>query len=198
MAVGWVGEAVLAVVAPPSRPGDPDGAAAPSHRQAGSARWVGRPWLAPSASSLSAEGFTMPTRVSRPPSCADVPRFVELSRPRAAQPVSAASKHAAPMRRRARFVDGRRSRLAAGRTRRAGAGVPAASGSRSWCRRRGGRARRWRPPREWSPGRRQAAPRSAPAAPRWAAQVGVVPGPTAVADRTKVRSRKRLTARPGC
>ena len=44
------------------------------------------------------------------------------------------------------FVDGRGSRLAAGRTPRAGAGVPAASGSRSWCRRRGCRARRWRPP----------------------------------------------------
>lgn len=37
------------------------------------------------------------------------------------------------------FVDGRGSRRAAGRTRRVGAGVPAASGSKSWCRRRGDR-----------------------------------------------------------
>jgi hypothetical protein len=44
----------------------------------------------------------------------------------------------------AAFVDGRGSRPAAGRTPLAGAGVPAASGSRS-CRRRGCRARRWRP-----------------------------------------------------
>jgi transposase InsO family protein len=40
------------------------------------------------------------------------------------------------------FVDGRGSRLAAGGTPRAGAGGPAASGSRSWCRRREGTARR--------------------------------------------------------
>jgi hypothetical protein len=44
----------------------------------------------------------------------------------------------------AALVGGRGARLAAGRTPPVGAGVPAASGSRSWCRRRGGRARRWR------------------------------------------------------
>jgi hypothetical protein len=70
------------------------------------------------------------------------------------------------------FGDGRGSRLAAGRMPRAGAGVPAASGSRSWCRRRTygstlAAARRW-----W-PGRRRAAPRTAPAALRWA---GPAPG----------------------
>jgi hypothetical protein len=46
----------------------------------------------------------------------------------------------------AAFVDGRDSRLCVGRTPLAGAGVPAASGSRSWFCRRGGRARRWLPP----------------------------------------------------
>jgi hypothetical protein len=74
------------------------------------------------------------------------------------------------------FGDGRGSRLAAGRTPRAGAAAPAASGSRSWCRRRGGRAQRWRPPHRWWPGRRQAAPRSAPASPR-SAQFRAVPSP---------------------
>jgi hypothetical protein len=43
-------------------------------------------------------------------------------------------------------VGGRGSRLAAGRTPLAGAGAPAASGSRPWSRRRRCRARRWRPP----------------------------------------------------
>jgi hypothetical protein len=66
----------------------------------------------------------------------------------------------------AAFVDGRGSPLAAGRTPLAGVGVPAALGSRSWCRRRGGRARRWRPPPGSWPGRHPAAPRTAPAAPR--------------------------------
>jgi hypothetical protein len=66
----------------------------------------------------------------------------------------------------AAFVDGRGSRLAAGHTPLAGAGAPAASGSRSWCRRRGGRARRWRPPPGPWPGRHPAAPRTAAAAPR--------------------------------
>jgi hypothetical protein len=64
------------------------------------------------------------------------------------------------------FVDGRGNRLAAGRTPRAGAGVPAASGSRFWCRRRGCTARPWRPARGRWRGRRRAAPRNAPAAPR--------------------------------
>jgi hypothetical protein len=77
-----------------------------------------------------------------------------------------------PMRRRTWFVDGRGSRLAAGRRPLAGAGVPAASGSRSWCRRREGRARRWWPPHRWWPGRRRAALRTAAAAPRSAG-----PGP---------------------
>jgi hypothetical protein len=63
------------------------------------------------------------------------------------------------------FVDGRGSRLAAGRMPPAGAGAPAASGSRSWCRRRGGTARRWRPTRGRWPGRRRAAPRTAAAVP---------------------------------
>jgi hypothetical protein len=75
------------------------------------------------------------------------------------------------------FVGGRGSLRAAGRTPRAGAGAPAASGSRSWSRRRGGRAQRWGPPRESWPGRRRAAPRTAPAAPRSAAHVRVMPGP---------------------
>jgi hypothetical protein len=44
-----------------------------------------------------------------------------------------------PQRASAAFVGGRGSRLVGGRTPRAGAGAPAASGSRSWCRRRGGR-----------------------------------------------------------
>jgi hypothetical protein len=70
------------------------------------------------------------------------------------------------MGRRSGFVDGRGTRLAAVRTPLAGAGAPAASGSRSWCRRRGCRARRWRPSPGWWPGRRRAAPRIAPAAPR--------------------------------
>jgi hypothetical protein len=39
------------------------------------------------------------------------------------------------------FVDGRGSRLGADRTLLGAAGTSAASGSRSWCRRRGGRAR---------------------------------------------------------
>jgi hypothetical protein len=64
----------------------------------------------------------------------------------------------------AAFVDGRGSRLAGGRRPLAGAGAPAASGSRSWCHRHGPTARRWRPPDRWWPGRRRAAPRTAPAA----------------------------------
>ena len=48
---------------------------------------------------------------------------------------------------------------------RAGVVAQAASGSRSWCRRRGCTARPWRPPRGPWPGRRRAAPRTAPAAP---------------------------------
>jgi len=35
------------VVVPPSRPAAPVGVAGPSRRRVGSARWVGRPWLAP-------------------------------------------------------------------------------------------------------------------------------------------------------
>jgi hypothetical protein len=60
------------------------------------------------------------------------------------------------------FVDGQGSRPGGGGTPRAEAGAPAASGSRSWCRRRGGTARRWRPTRGRWPGRRRAAPRTAP------------------------------------
>jgi hypothetical protein len=74
--------------------------------------------------------------------------------------------------RRSGFVGGRGSRLAAGRTPLVGAAAQAASGSRSWRHRRGGRARRWRPPHRWWPDRRRAAPRTAPAAPRSAG-----PGP---------------------
>jgi hypothetical protein len=66
----------------------------------------------------------------------------------------------------AAFVDGRGSRLAAGRTSLGGAGAPAVSGSRSWCRRRGGRARPWRPACGRWLGRRRAAARTAPAGPR--------------------------------
>ena len=55
-AAGLVGEGVAAGVAPPSRPTAPAGVAAPNYRRrVGSARWVGRPWLAPSASSSSGE-----------------------------------------------------------------------------------------------------------------------------------------------
>jgi hypothetical protein len=72
----------------------------------------------------------------------------------------------------AAFVDGRGSRLGVGRMPLAGAGAQAASGSRSWCRRRRCRARCWRPPYRWWPGRRRAAPRTAAAAPRSAG-----PGP---------------------
>jgi hypothetical protein len=72
----------------------------------------------------------------------------------------------------AAFVDGRGSRLVAGGTPLGGAGAPAASGSRSWCRRRGCTAQRWRPPRRWWPSQRRATPRTAPAAPRSAG-----PGP---------------------
>ena len=69
-------------------------------------------------------------------------------------------------RRRSGFVDGRGSRLAVGRMPLAGAGVPAASGSRSWCRRRRCRARPRRPARARWRGRRRATPRTAAAAPR--------------------------------
>ena len=64
------------------------------------------------------------------------------------------------------FVDGRGSHLGAGRTPLVGADAPAASGSRSWCHRRGGRARPWRPARGRWRGRRRAAARTAPAEPR--------------------------------
>jgi hypothetical protein len=63
-------------------------------------------------------------------------------------------------------VGGRGNRPDAGRRPRAGAVALAASGSRSWCRRHAGTARRWRPARGRWPGRRRAAPRTAPAAPR--------------------------------
>jgi len=63
-------------------------------------------------------------------------------------------------------ADGRCSHRAVGRTPLAGAAAQAASGSKSWCRPRGCRARRWRPPRGRLSGRCQAAPRTAPAAPR--------------------------------
>jgi hypothetical protein len=75
----------------------------------------------------------------------------------------------------AAFVDGRGSRHAAGHTLLAEAGAPAASGCGSWRRRRGGKARPWRPTRGRWRGRRGAAPRTAPAAPRSAG-----PGPGAV------------------
>jgi hypothetical protein len=64
-----------------------------------------------------------------------------------------------------------------GRRPQAGVGVPAASGSRSWCRRRGGTARRWRPARGRWPGRRRAAPRTAAAVPRSAGPGRVMPSP---------------------
>jgi hypothetical protein len=58
---------------------------------------------------------------------------------------------------------GRCSRRGPGRRRPAAAAAPAASGSRPWCHRPGGRARRGRPLGGWRRGRRQAARRSAPA-----------------------------------
>jgi hypothetical protein len=76
------------------------------------------------------------------------------------------------MGRRLGSVGGRGSRPGAGHTPRAGAAAQAASGSRSWCRRRGGTARPCRPARRRWPGRRRATPRTAPAAPRSAG-----PGP---------------------
>ena len=69
-------------------------------------------------------------------------------------------------------ADDRGSRLAVCHMPRVGADVPAASSSRSWCRRRGGRARCWRPAHRRWPGRRRAAARTAAAAPRSAG-----PGP---------------------
>jgi beta-glucosidase len=57
---------------------------------------------------------------------------------------------------------GRRSRRGPGRRRRAAAAAPAASGSRPWCRRPAGRARRGRPPPGWRRGRRRATRRTAP------------------------------------
>jgi hypothetical protein len=90
------------------------------------------------------------------------------------------------------FVDGRDSRLAAGRTPLAGAGAPAASGSRSWCHRRGGRARRWRPPRGWWPGRCRAAPRIALTVPRSAG-----PGPGHAKSPPKQTIEQRFDAESG-
>jgi hypothetical protein len=72
------------------------------------------------------------------------------------------------MGRRPGSVDGRGSRPVAGGRPRAGAVAQAASGSRSWRRRRGGRARPWRRPRGGWPGRRRAARRTALAALRLA------------------------------
>jgi hypothetical protein len=68
------------------------------------------------------------------------------------------------MHRRPGSVGGRGNRPGAGHRPRVGAAAPAASGSRSWCRRRGRTARFWRPARPRWPGRRRAAPRTAPAA----------------------------------
>ena len=62
--------------------------------------------------------------------------------------------------------DGPGTHLAAGCMPQAGVGVPTASDSRPRRRRRGGWARHLRPPHRGSPGRRRAAPRSAPTAPR--------------------------------
>jgi hypothetical protein len=74
--------------------------------------------------------------------------------------------------RRPGFAGGRGSRPGVGRRPWAGAAAQAASSSRSWCRRRGGTARPWRPARRRWPDQRRAAPRSVPAAPRSAG-----PGP---------------------
>jgi hypothetical protein len=71
-----------------------------------------------------------------------------------------------PIARWPKSVGGRGSPRGGGRTPQAGVGASAASGSRSWCRRRGGTAGRWRPPQRWWPGRRRAAPRTAAAVPR--------------------------------
>jgi hypothetical protein len=70
---------VVVVVLLPSRPEDPAGVAAPSRPQAESARWVGRPWLAPLSLVVGRGDSTMPTRASRSSICADVPRFIEPS-----------------------------------------------------------------------------------------------------------------------
>jgi hypothetical protein len=99
----------------------------------------------------------------------------------------------------AAFVDGRGSRLGAGRTPRAGAGAPAASGSRSWCRRRGYTARPRRPARGRWRGRRRAAPRTAPVALRSA---GPSPGrakspPNQVIERMFENASARLLSPTG-
>jgi hypothetical protein len=94
-------------------------------------------------------------------------------------------------------ADGRGSRPGASHTPRVGAAALAASGSRPWSRRRGGTARPWwRAYGRW-PGRRRAAPRTAPAAPRSAGQVQVVPGPhrTSVSNTSSRVDRERCVAR---
>jgi hypothetical protein len=70
------------------------------------------------------------------------------------------------MRRRTGSVGGQGSRLGGGGTPRAGVGAQAASGSRPECRRHRCTARPWRPARGRWPGRRRAALRTAPTAPR--------------------------------
>ena len=64
-----------------------------------------------------------------------------------------------------------------GRTPQGAAGAPAASGSRPWCRRRGGRARPWRPVRGRWRGQRRAAARMLQRGRDRPAHVHVVPGP---------------------
>jgi hypothetical protein len=97
-------------------------------------------------------------------------------------------------------VAGPGSRRAAGGRPAAAGGAPAASGSRPWCRPHGGRARRRRPACGRWPGRRPAALRTAPAAPRLA---GPAPGrtksPPQQATQTYVRNeagRRRVARQP--
>src|SRR5215211_3041826 len=96
-------------------------------------------------------------------------RAIALHGSQAAAPTPGMIRHRQPG-----SVGGRGNRRGAGRTPRAGAAAQAASGSRSWCRRRGYTARPRRPARGRWRGRRQATPRTAPAALRSA---GPSPGP---------------------
>src|SRR5215217_679071 len=90
-----------------------------------------------------------------------LPKVHALHGPHAATPTPGLLRYEQPG-----SVGGRGNRRGAGRRPRAGAAAQAASGSRSWCRRRGCTARLWRPARTRWRGRRRAAPRTAPAAPR--------------------------------
>jgi hypothetical protein len=99
-------------------------------------------------------------------------RFVGRRVPRPHRPIPGPMNPSTQPTKLNRSDGGRRSRHGAGRTPQAGAAAQAASGSRSWCHRRGRMAGAWRPARGRKPGQRRAAQRTAPMAPRSAG-----PGP---------------------